>query len=95
MACTWRATGSLGFAIGYHAAWDYTQSLIFGVPDSSFTMAGSLFSTAVVGPVWLSGGSVGPEGSILNYIELAILIAIATRFNNRRRIMSLYPDLPP
>ena len=51
MACAWRATGSLGFAIGYHAAWDYTQSLIFGVPDSSFTMAGSLLSTRIVGPV--------------------------------------------
>ena len=85
MACTWRATGSLGFAIGYHAAWDYTQSLIFGVPDSSFTEAGALLSTHVTGPVWLSGGSVGPEGSVISYLELFILIAIAVRIGDRRR----------
>ena len=81
-ACTWRATGSLGFAIGYHAAWDYTQSVIFGVPDSSFTMAGSLLSTRTAGPVWLSGGMVGPEGSLVTYAQLLIMILIALRSSN-------------
>ena len=85
-ACTWRATGSLGFAIGYHAAWDYTQSVIFGVPDSSFTMAGSLLSTRAAGPIWLSGGSVGPEGSLVTYAQLLVVILIAIRVGNDRAV---------
>ena len=72
---TWRATGSLAFAIGFHAAWDWTQTALFGVPDSSFTVPAALVTTRLSGPVWLSGGIVGPEGSVFAYVVTFVLIA--------------------
>lgn len=60
----WR-TGSLWWAIGFHASWDSAQSFLYGVPDSGLMARGHLFVTHSVGRAWLSGGATGPEGSIL------------------------------
>ncbi len=73
---TLRLTGSLLFAIGFHAAWDWAQSYLFGVADSGATLQGRLMATHPMGnPLW-SGGSAGPEGSILVFPVMA-LAAIA------------------
>ncbi|HEY5056815.1 MAG TPA: type II CAAX endopeptidase family protein [Acidobacteriaceae bacterium] len=60
----WR-TGSLWWAIGFHASWDWAQSFLYGVPDSGLMARGHLFATHAIGRTWLSGGVTGPEGSIL------------------------------
>jgi membrane protease YdiL (CAAX protease family) len=39
LAFTLQRTGSLWFAIGIHAAWDWGQSFLYGVPDSGITVA--------------------------------------------------------
>jgi uncharacterized protein len=59
----WRSR-SLWWAIGNHMAWDWAQSYFYGVPDSGAMVARHLFTTHPVGATWLSGGTVGPEGSI-------------------------------
>lgn len=59
----WR-TGSLWWAIGFHAAWDWAQSFLYGVPDSGLMVKGHLFATHPVGRPYLSGGLTGPEGSL-------------------------------
>ncbi len=61
----WR-TGSLWWAIGFHAAWDWAQSFLYGVPDSGMMVQGHLFATHIAGRTWLSGGTTGPEGSLLS-----------------------------
>ncbi|MGA7155614.1 MAG: CPBP family intramembrane glutamic endopeptidase [Acidobacteriaceae bacterium] len=75
----WR-TGSLWWGIGFHMAWDWGQSFLYGVPDSGGLMQGRLFTTHAVGKTLLSGGSVGPEGSIFcaPVCLLAILILFLT-----------------
>jgi membrane protease YdiL (CAAX protease family) len=60
----WR-TGSLWWGIGFHMAWDWGQSFLYGVPDSGSLMQGRLFATHAIGKPLYSGGTVGPEGSIL------------------------------
>jgi uncharacterized protein len=67
-------TGSLFWAIGFHAAWDWTESYLFGALDSGASVEGHLFSLHPAGHVLLSGGTVGPEGSI---VQIPILAAIA------------------
>jgi len=59
----WR-TGSLWWAIGFHAAWDWAQSFLYGVADSGMMVQGHLFATRPAGRVLLSGGLTGPEGSL-------------------------------
>ena len=59
-------SGSLWLSIGFHAAWDWAQSYLYGTPDSGMMMQGHLLITHAVGDVRLSGGAVGPEGSWLS-----------------------------
>jgi uncharacterized protein len=60
-----RLTGSLWLGIGFHPAWDWAQSFLYGTPQSGHVMQGHLFSTHPLGAPLMSGGSVGPEGSLL------------------------------
>jgi len=60
----WR-TGSLWWGIGFHTTWDWCQSFLYGVPDSGGLMQGRLFATHTAGNPLFSGGTVGPEGSVL------------------------------
>lgn len=71
-----RLTGSLWWAIGFHAAWDWGQSFLFGTADSGILVRGHLLASRPSGPVPLSGGATGPEGSLLIFPLLA-LIALA------------------
>ncbi len=80
---TLRASGSIAFAIGFHAAWDYTESALFGVPDSSYTIENSLAATRLHGPIWLTGGPVGPEGSVIAYATSVALVLAALPFARR------------
>src|SRR6202046_698695 len=68
----WR-TGNLWFAIGYHAAGDYAETYIYSVPDSGLTATGHLLNSSVHGSRWLTGGTIGPEGSVMAFVMFAIV----------------------
>jgi membrane protease YdiL (CAAX protease family) len=69
---TLRRTGNLWFAVGFHAAWDWGETFFYSVPDSGTMSPGHLLSSSLRGPTWLSGGSVGPEGSVLCFVVIAL-----------------------
>ncbi len=73
---TVRRTGTLWFAIGLHAAWDWAQSYFYGVADSGMLVQGHLLNPSFQGPAWLTGGSVGPEGSVLVFVVIGVLFAV-------------------
>jgi membrane protease YdiL (CAAX protease family) len=75
----WR-TGSLWWAIGFHATWDWAQSFLYGVADSGTMIQHHLLATRAVGKPLLSGGATGPEGSvfILPIMALISLIILFT-----------------
>jgi len=60
-----RITGSLWLGIGFHTSWDWAQSYLYGTPDSGLMMRGHLLITSATGDAHISGGSAGPEGSLL------------------------------
>ena len=70
---TVRRTGSLWFAVGMHAAWDWGESFVYSVPDSGSMVPGHLLNSSFHGSRWLTGGSVGPEGSIFLFVVMAAL----------------------
>ncbi len=78
----WR-TGSLWWAVGMHAAWDYGQSFVFGVADSGALFGHRLLETHPLGAPLLSGGATGPEGSIFCLLPLA-LMALLIHFTQPR-----------
>jgi len=76
---TLRRTGNLWFAVGMHASWDWAQSFLYGVPDSGVVEPGHLLLAQIHGPAWLSGGSVGPEGSVLLFVVVAAMWVVFDR----------------
>lgn len=82
---TLQRTGSLWFAVGFHASWDWGESFFYSVPDSGMVSPGHLLSSSLHGPDWLSGGSVGPEGSVLCLLVVALVwIAFARMYPAKR-----------
>lgn len=73
---TVRRTGSLWFAVGMHFAWDYAESFIYSVPDSGAMVTGHLLNSSFHGPVWLTGGTVGPEASVFVFVIIAALFVV-------------------
>lgn len=69
-------TGSVWFAVGMHAAWDWGQSFLYGVPNSGIIAKGHILVSRFHGPALLTGGSVGPEGSVL-LVPILLLWALA------------------
>jgi uncharacterized protein len=76
---TLRRTGSLWFAVGFHAAWDWGESFFYSVPDSGAISPGHLLSSSFHGSRWLTGGSVGPEGSLLCFVVIAAVWVVFER----------------
>jgi CAAX protease family protein len=60
-----RRTGDLWMPIGLHVTFDWGETYFYGVPDSGQVLPGHLLNSHSAGPAWLSGGTVGPEGSVL------------------------------
>jgi hypothetical protein len=58
-------TGSVWFPIGFHAGWDFAESFLYSVPNSGLYVSGHLLTARLDGPAWLTGGTAGPEGSVV------------------------------
>jgi uncharacterized protein len=76
---TLRRTGSLWFAVGFHAAWDWGETFFYSVPDSGTMFPGHLLKTSLHGPAWLAGGMVGPEGSLLCFVVIGVVWVVFSR----------------
>jgi len=68
-----RRTGNLWMPIGVHMAFDWSETYLYGVADSGQVLPGHLLNSSSSGPAWLSGGTVGPEGSLLCTLLLLVL----------------------
>lgn len=79
-------TGSLWFAVGLHASFNFGQTFLYSVPNSGFVAPGHLSQARLYGPAWLTGGTVGPEGSLFSFLTMGLLAYAIHR---------LYPAKPP
>jgi membrane protease YdiL (CAAX protease family) len=66
---------SLPLCMGVHAAWNFAQGAIYGIPVSGSTAKGWLVSRRS-GPDWLSGGVFGAEASVVA-LALCTLCSLA------------------
>ncbi|MGN2246977.1 CPBP family intramembrane glutamic endopeptidase [Frateuria sp. GZRR35] len=75
-------TRSLWICMGLHAAWNFVQGTVYGIPVSGTKADGWLVSTRS-GPDWLSGGVFGAEASVIALVLCllvsAMLLAVALR----------------
>jgi hypothetical protein len=80
LCLTLRRVGNLWFAVGFHASWDWGESYLYSVPDSGERSPGHLLSSSFHGSRWITGGSVGPEGSVWVFVIVALLWMAFARF---------------
>jgi CAAX protease family protein len=59
-----RKTGSLWWAVGWHAGFDFGQLFLIGTRNGGQTPVGRLFNVTFPGPAWLNGGELGTEASV-------------------------------
>jgi uncharacterized protein len=71
----YHVTRSLWPCIGLHAAWNFTQGTVYGIPVSGTDADGWLVSHRT-GPDWLSGGAFGAEASVV-MLALCSLCTVA------------------
>ena len=67
-----RRTGNLWLAVAWHACFDFGETFLFSVPDSGFVFDHHLSNAVLHGPAWLTGGTVGPEGSVFGFLTMGI-----------------------
>lgn len=83
---TLRRTGNLWFAIGSHAAFDFGETYLYSVPNSGLVLQGHLSNASLHGARWLTGGTIGPEGSVFSFLVLAAMFALFARVYPARSI---------
>jgi uncharacterized protein len=86
-----RRTGNLWMPIGVHLAFDRGETYFYGVDDSGQKLPGHLLDASSSGPAWLSGGTVGPEGSLLATLMIAVLWLICAAWLREVK----YPNFAP
>jgi uncharacterized protein len=69
---TLRRTGNLWYAVGLHASFDWGETFLFSVPNSGTVLEGHLSNALLHGPKWLTGASVGPEGSVFCFLTMGL-----------------------
>jgi uncharacterized protein len=67
-----RRTGNLWLAVGWHASFDFGETFLFSVPNSGLVFDHHLSSAVLHGGTWLTGGTVGPEGSVFGFVTMGI-----------------------
>jgi uncharacterized protein len=71
-AFTLYRTGNLWYAVGLHASFDWGETYLFSVPNSGTFMEGHLSNSILHGAKWLTGGTVGPEGSVFCFLTMGV-----------------------
>lgn len=92
LAYSLKQTGSLWFALGFHAAWNFVQSTVLGMVNSGNHAQDAVFHASLAGSPLLTGGSAGPEGSVL-VTALALALAMIVRFRGVGRFRGGTPSV--
>ena len=68
-----KRTGNLWYAVGLHASFDWGETFLYSVPNSGTVMQGHLSNSVLhEGAKWLTGGTVGPEGSVFCFLTIGL-----------------------
>jgi uncharacterized protein len=78
-------TRSLWWSVGYHTGWNWASAPLFGAAGSGYLDEGHLFNFEPHGSAWITGGTVGPEGSVFAFVAVMMALAcLLTATRNRR-----------
>ena len=93
LALAYLRTRALWVCWGFHFGWNASMGLLFGLPVSGLTIFSPVISAYTRGPVWLTGGGYGPEGSAVAIVVLFILLFILVRSTRALKYQYAGPTL--
>jgi hypothetical protein len=79
LSVAWLRTHGLWLPWGLHFAWNASIGILFGLPISGINDFASVVQTRTFGPLWLTGGSYGPEGAGFTGVVLLVGVAVLVR----------------
>ncbi len=82
-------TGSIWWSVSYHTGWNWISAPLFGAAGSGYLDEGHIFDFLPHGSPWITGGAVGPEGSLLAFA--AVLAAFGLLLLTKARRENLEP----
>lgn len=88
-------TRSLWVPVGMHITWNFFMGWVYGVPVSGHTGPNTLLASTVDGPEWLTGGSFGPEGSVLAFLAMVVMALFLWRSRLTRATLDSIAWYPP
>ncbi len=88
MCLTVRRTGTLAFAIGFHAAFDFANLFLWSGQNAGEYAVGHLLEALWAGPQWLTGGLLGPEASWMMFVVVALMFVLFQRWYPHRKFPS-------
>ena len=81
-----RRTGNLWLCVGWHASFDFGETFLYSVPNSGIVFSGHLSNASLHGAKWVTGGTVGPEGSVFSFLTMGIIaVAIHLLFPAKKK----------
>jgi len=84
LAAGYLVTRRLWMSIGFHFAWNYTQSAIFSGVVSGSDKDPGLLKSVIEGPVALTGGTFGLEASLVAFVLCTTAGVVLLRIAMRR-----------
>ena len=77
-------TGSVWWSAGYHTGWNWASAPLFGAAGSGYLDRGHLLDFTPTGPAWITGSSVGPEGSVFAFVAVGVACCLLVTTTRRR-----------
>jgi membrane protease YdiL (CAAX protease family) len=95
LALAYLRTRALWVGWGLHLGWNASMGLLFGLPVSGLTIFSPVVSTYARGPVWVTGGGYGPEGSLTAMAVLFVLLFVLVRLTRELKHQYAGPVIIP
>ncbi|MDZ7691837.1 MAG: type II CAAX endopeptidase family protein [Balneolaceae bacterium] len=80
LALPYLITGSLALSAGLHAAWNFFQGGIFGLPVSGTSARSSLLQVRETGPDLFTGGQFGPEAGLTGIMGMFLIVLLVYQY---------------
>jgi membrane protease YdiL (CAAX protease family) len=88
LALAYGLTRNPWFAVGIHLGWNHTEGSIYGAAVSGTAPVHSLLRGSLSGTAAFTGGTFGPEASLLSFAVCAVASAVLLLLVVRRRLWS-------
>ena len=73
-------TRSLWWSVGYHTGWNWASAPLFGAAGSGYLDQGHLFDFTPTGTTFITGGAIGPEGSVFAFVAVLMALGFLVAF---------------